>query len=341
MESRGNQRIRPPALFTPAPVIVALSNPVVLRLPVFVTGVSTGTFRSVSPPTSTGPPQHVNGLLGESAVVPRPPARAQRSGRATALTKGLTTGLTSGLGELAGLALPASCASCGATDETVCRECRSAVAEAVWVDGPRMVRPTPCPQGMPKVWATAPYGGPLGRLVAAYKDDDRRDLARVLAPLLVSAVDAAIAGSVARQVLAAGNGPVVVVPAPTSRQARRRRGDAPLLSLARKSVTGYTEIEVVCGDALRLRRRVADQAGLTARERRVNLEHAIEARAAWRPVLEGAACVLVDDVLTTGATLVEAARALRAAGAGEVVAATVCATPRRGLGRSRHKPTPV
>ncbi|SES43817.1 Predicted amidophosphoribosyltransferases [Pedococcus cremeus] len=269
--------------------------------------------------------------------MPRPPTRAltQR------FPRGLPTGLTAGLGELAALALPASCASCGLADEAVCRECRSAIGAALWVDGPRMVQPTPCPEGMPRVWATAPYGGPLGRLVAAYKDDERRDLATVLAPLLASAVDAAIAGSLARQVLAAGNGPVVVVPAPTSRQARRRRGDAPLLALTRRSVAGYGDVEAVCGDALRLRRRVADQAGLTARARRVNLEHAIEARAAWRPVLGGAVCVLVDDVLTTGATLVEAARALRAEGAREVIAATVCATPRKGHGTTRHKPTPV
>ena len=132
-----------------------------------------------------------------------------------------------------------------------------------------------------------------------------------------------------RRALAKDTRPVLVVPVPTSRAARRRRGDAPLLDLARAAASGFAGHELWCADALRLRRRVADQAGLTARERRLNLEHAIEPRPRWADSLPGAPCVLVDDVLTTGATLVEARRALLRAGAVSVVAATVCATARR------------
>jgi predicted amidophosphoribosyltransferase len=129
-----------------------------------------------------------------------------------------------------------------------------------------------------------------------------------------------------------GDGPVLLVPVPTSPNARRRRGDAPLAVLARAAAEGFGRHEVACGDVLRLRRRVADQAGLSAHDRRVNLEHAMEVEPGWEGVVAGAGCVLVDDVLTTGATLVEARRALLAGGASEVVAATICATERRSHG---------
>jgi predicted amidophosphoribosyltransferase len=86
---------------------------------------------------------------------------------------------------------------------------------------------------------------------------------------------------------------------------------------------------VVISTALRLRRRVADQAGLDHRQRASNLERAMEVHPRWRTSLRGVTCLLADDVLTTGATLVEAARALRAGGAEHVAAVTVAATQRR------------
>ena len=71
-------------------------------------------------------------------------------------------------------------------------------------------------------------------------------------------------------------------------------------------------------------RRVADQSGLDAAGRSANLAGALRASSD----LSGVPVVVVDDVVTTGATLVEAARALRDAGALVRGAAVVAATQR-------------
>lgn len=231
---------------------------------------------------------------------------------------------------LADLALPIGCAGCGRPDRALCPLCAADLEACLWPDGPRAVRPRPAPAHLPPVHSSGRYAGSLAAVVAAYKDDGRRDCARVLGDLLARSLDAAVAGSPdVLAVLGRGDGPLLVVPVPSSGAARRRRGDAPLVTLAERALHGFGPREAVLADALAPRRRVADQAGLGARARAVNLEHALGVRTRWEPVVDGAPCVVVDDVLTTGATLVEAGRALRAAGAAVVVAATVCATQRR------------
>jgi predicted amidophosphoribosyltransferase len=238
--------------------------------------------------------------------------------------------VTEALRALTDLALPVGCAGCGQPDDQVCHGCLEGLDRCLWFGGPRAVRPDPCPPGLPTVHAGGRYEGPLAALVAAYKDDGRRDCAPLLGQILARAVDATVAGCrSAVDILVRHNGPLLVVPVPSSRASVRARGDAPLVALAAQAVRGYAADEAVVADALRPRRRVADQAGLGVRERAVNLEHSMAVEPRWAQVVEGAVCVAVDDVLTTGATLVEAARALRSGGAVDVVAATICATQRR------------
>jgi len=181
-----------------------------------------------------------------------------------------------------------------------------------------------------------PYDAAARATIVAFKDGDRRDLSTVLAPILASAMTAALSADPGMHaLLTAGNGPVLVVPVPSSPAAVRRRGDAPLELLTRAAVghSARSEHELVVAPALRLRRRVADQSGLDSRQRAANLEHAMQVRPRWLASVRGITCLLVDDVLTTGATLSEAARALRAGGAGHVVAVTVAATQRRAPAR--------
>lgn len=84
---------------------------------------------------------------------------------------------------------------------------------------------------------------------------------------------------------------------------------------------------------LRQRRRVVDQAGLGAPARAANLAGALQVAPALEGRLHGRRLVVVDDVVTTGASIIETVRALSRAGAVVVGAVTVAATP-------RHRPPP-
>ena len=191
--------------------------------------------------------------------------------------------------------------------------------------GAPWVVPHRAPVGMPPVHAWGVYADPLRAAVSAWKDAGRRDLERVLRPLLASSVQGALADS------CWVDGVVLVVPAPSSRHAVRQRGDTPLLGLCSAAATdvgGSAGVVLRVAPALEHVRRVEDQSGLGTAGRRGNLSGALRVKPLWRNVVRGRRCLLVDDVVTTGATLAEAARALRDAGAGPVLGATLAATQR-------------
>jgi predicted amidophosphoribosyltransferase len=222
------------------------------------------------------------------------------------------------------LALPTTCAACDGRKGPLCEDCTCALEGGLF-DRPARVAPDPPPPGLPTVVACGPYAGVLRQLVSAYKDTDRRDLRAVLAPTLARAI--------ARALHSSGR-PTLVVPVPSSRAAIRRRGDEPVADLTRAAVTLLTP-DVQFAPALRPVRSLSDQSRLNAQERAQNLAGAYAVRPAWQNRLEDRQILLVDDVVTTGATLTEAARALRAAGGNVLGAATLAATQRRHPGHPR------
>jgi predicted amidophosphoribosyltransferase len=192
--------------------------------------------------------------------------------------------------------LPVECAGCGEPDVVLCAPCGGALAPRVHEQRLAGLR----------VVSGLPFDGVPARVVRAVKEDGRTGLARALAPAL-----AAAAAAWTRDGLE-------VVAVPTSPGAMRRRGYRVAELLARRAGLAPRRL-------LRVTRRTVDQRDLGREERAENVAHSMRATdAAGRRIL------VVDDVVTTGATLHEAVRALRAAGADVVGAATVAATPRRG-----------
>ena len=104
---------------------------------------------------------------------------------------------------------------------------------------------------------------------------------------------------------------IVPVPLHWRRLFRRRYNQSALLARALARQTGIAWSP----DALARLKPTPSQGGLSARERRLNVRGAFKVPARRRPLVQGKRVVLVDDVLTTGATLDSAARALLRAGA--------------------------
>lgn len=217
--------------------------------------------------------------------------------------------------DLLRLVLPVACAGCGRLDEPLCGACRNALPRAGW--------PVPelAEHGAPPTWTGGDYAGVVQRVVLAFKDDGRHDLAPVLGRCLARSAASALAdlGLPA---------PVLLVPAPSSRGAVRRRGADLTAGLAADAAARLRRRghAVAVARVLVQRRKVRDQAGLSAGARHENVAGALGVRHP-RAVLRRRV-LLVDDVVTTGATLAAAARALEKAGAVVLGAATVAATPK-------------
>jgi predicted amidophosphoribosyltransferase len=195
----------------------------------------------------------------------------------------------------AGILAPPLCAACGRScraDAVLCTRCSRGLAAA---------RPIAAggPQGVDRVWSSAPHDGVARALVAGLKFRRLLPVAEVMAERMHWLVPGHLLGG-------------AVVAVPPARARRRRRGFDPAGELA-AALAARLEVEVV---ACLARQGSGHQVG-RRRAERIRHPPRIEAIApAPRSVL------LVDDVLTTGATLTACAQALRSEGASRIVALT-------------------
>jgi ComF family protein len=149
--------------------------------------------------------------------------------------------------------------------------------------------------------AVARFGGVVRDLIHGFKYGDRHHPRRLFGRWL----------SVAGAELIAEADLIVPVPLHPVRLAWRRFNQAAILAQDLGRETGRP----VAVDVLQRVKRTPAQVGLTADQRRRNMQAAFRVTPRWRERVAGRRVLLVDDVITTGATGDAAARALRAAGA--------------------------
>lgn len=190
------------------------------------------------------------------------------------------------------LILPLECGGCGRPATRWCAQCAATLT--VRPDEPHLVSPRLDP-GVP-VFSLGRYAGPRRRAILALKERGRTDLVAPLADALRDAV----AHLTAWGMVESG---VPLVPAPTRRIAARRRGGDPVTRMAR-AASGDVVV------ALRSKALTRDSVGLSVSDRQRNVADRIKLVRPVRGVV-----VLVDDIITTGATATESVRVLQTAGA--------------------------
>ena len=195
------------------------------------------------------------------------------------------------------LILPLECGGCGAPSTRWCDACAPELSVAA--DQPHVVNPRIDPQ-VP-VFALGRYAGARRQAILALKEHGRGDLVAPLARALAIGMHRLLTWGILET-------PLTVVPAPTRRSAARRRGGDPVTRLARAAVAGHPGITVAA--ALRMKALARDSVGLgMGGPRAQHRGPGVAARSAAATEV-----VIVDDIVTTGATVRESVRILRAAG---------------------------
>lgn len=197
------------------------------------------------------------------------------------------------------LVLPLECGGCGAPSTRWCDTCANELAPTP--DAPRVVTPRIDPT-VP-VFALGRYAGARRQAIVAMKDRGRADLIHPLAHVLALGIHRLLSWGLL-------DVPLTIVPAPTRKSAARRRGGDPVTRMATAAVKDHPGIAVV--QALRMKALARDSAGLGTTERERNISGRVVLTK--RPPAKQEV-LLVDDIVTTGATARESVRVLQAKGA--------------------------
>jgi ComF family protein len=234
-------------------------------------------------------------------------AAAIRAGEARAVTIGpmaILRGLAAAASAALDLCFPAVCSGCGHEGEPLCEACLPALDARLGLPGGTPIGlAADIPEPLLQLEWCAPFSGPVRGALHELKYAGERRLARPLGQ------------AIARRWRRVGEGPTVVVPVPVHAERERHRGYDQAALIA--SVAAE-DLGLPCVRALERGRATIAQFELGRDDRAANVAGAFrlpnQSRAA-AAAISGRWILLVDDVVTTGATLAACATALEAAGA--------------------------
>jgi ComF family protein len=210
------------------------------------------------------------------------------------------------------LAFPAACAGCGREGQPLCDRCLPALDARLELPGGTPIGlPADLPAPLLQLEWCAPFAGPVRDALHQLKYASERRLAVPLG------------AAVARRWARVGTGAAVVVPVPVHAERERRRGYDQAALIA---AVVARELDLPFARALERGRATIAQFELGRDERAANVAGAFRPRASDPPAvgsIAGRWVLLVDDVVTTGATLAACGEALGRAGAAAVSAVAV------------------
>ena len=214
------------------------------------------------------------------------------------------------LSPLLDLVYPRKCPGCHLPSQSICDLCKS-----FWQDPPVTILLN---QNKLSVVSVARYRSEVRSVLLAYKENGEREAGKVLAEALLKA-----RLGIARDLMC------TLIPMPSNPKSIRRRGRDFMMDLC-------TQVSIQSGDKVlslfAVNRNVKDQSKLDEKQRSHNLVGAFDCNLKNLNLALRSPVILVDDLLTTGATLREAVRALGQRGVAPIGAITAAHT-----GLSRHE----